>query len=178
MSIRALAVLLFAGLTGCTSLWTQRDHQAVQWSDGDTSRIEVWLGQGTADYGQPWLTISDVLFTPVIWIAEVQFACFALAKDDARIAGGPLGFVGSLLPCITCVPLDAKPRVWLHLSDALRLRAEDRAELAQLEEAAAVEWLAARYAEQFGAGAGEQVHRWIRGVALAPPSNPGPPDGE
>ena len=110
-----------------------------------------------------------MLFTPVTWVAEVQFACFALATDDARIAGGPLGFVGSLLPGITCVPLDAKPRVWLHLSDALRLRAEARTELARLGEDEAVEWLARRYAEQFDSSAGDQVRRWVRGAALAPP---------
>ncbi|MCB9885267.1 MAG: hypothetical protein H6838_07230 [Planctomycetes bacterium] len=172
MRTKALLWLLLSGLAGCTSLWTQRDHQAVAWSDGDEARIDVWLRQGSSDVGVPWLTLADVVATPVIWVAEVQFGVFAALSDDARIEWGPLGFLASLLPCITCVPLDNKPYAWLHLSSALHLGPEDRAELAGLGEGAGVEWLAARYVAQFpeDAGAADRVRKWVSGVSLAEPA--------
>ncbi len=170
MSAKAIALLLLSGLTGCTSFWTQRDHQKVQWSDGDDARIEVWLRQGSVNFGQPWLTLSDVLATPVLWIADVQFAGAALASDDARIEGGAFGFLVSMLPCFTCVPLDNHPSVWLHLSSTMQLGPEDRAALAGLGESKAVGWLAERYAEQFpdDADAPRRVRYWVSGVRLQP----------
>lgn len=172
MRIEAIACVLLSGLAGCTSFWNQRDYQKVTWSDGDDARIEVWLRQGSMFLSVPWLTLGDILITPVMWIGEVDFALAAMARDDARIEGGPMGFVVSLLPCFTCVPLDAKPSVWLPLSEALQLGPEDRAQLTGLGEVAGIEWLVARYEQQFpeNEGLAERARYWVSGVSLAAPA--------
>ncbi|MCA8973276.1 MAG: hypothetical protein KDC98_01075 [Planctomycetes bacterium] len=164
------AALAFLLLPACTSLWEQRDYQAVEWADGDGSRIEVWLRQGTEWAGVPWLTILDVLATPVLWIADVQFASAALAKDDARISGGPVGFLVSLLPFFTCMPIDARPSAWLHLDDPLRLPAEEREQLRRMGERGGVRWLARHYQTAFpdSAASAEKVRTWVTGVRLVP----------
>jgi hypothetical protein len=157
-------------LASCTSLWQQRDEQAVVWEDGDPAEIEVWLSQGSTMLGQPWVFLFDVALTPVLVLNESFFACGALSRDEARIAGGPLGYLASLLPGITCMPLDAHPSVWLRLDEPLRLPPSERERLAKLGPCGGVHWLAEHYARQDTRGemAGELVRVWVASVRLVP----------
>ncbi|MBK9387573.1 MAG: hypothetical protein IPN34_22390 [Planctomycetes bacterium] len=162
----AIGLLLF--LSSCTSLWQQRDEQAVVWEDGDPAKIEVWLSQGSSMLGQPWFFLIDVVATPVLVVNETFFACGALGREDARIAAGPFGYLASLLPGITCMPLDAHPSVWLRLSEPLRLPAAERERLSKLGPCGGVRWLAEHYARQVprGAVAAEFVRDWVVSVRL------------
>jgi hypothetical protein len=172
---RTLLLGTLALATGCTSFWEQRDYQKVAWIDGDHSRVEVWLRQGSENLG-PVGWIGDVLVTPVMWLAEVQFACAALVRENVEITGGPFGFVVSLLPFFTCVPLDHKPCVFLPLSEPLALTAGDRAELAQLGDRGGVEWLAQHYTAANPERAEVRVanvRRWVSAVRLAAPAELG-----
>jgi hypothetical protein len=159
-------------LASCTSLWQQRDEQAVVWEDGDPAEIEVWLSQGSTMLGQPWVFLFDVALTPVLVLNESFFACGALSRDEARIAGGPLGYLASLLPGITCMPLDAHPSVWLRLSEPLRLPASERERLSKLGPCGGVRWLAEHYERQDSRGpiAAELVYAWVSSVRLVPAS--------
>lgn len=166
-----IALTLVATLaSSCTSLWQQRDEQAVIWEDGDPARIEVWLSQGSLVLGQPWLFLLDVVATPVLVVNETFFALAASDREDARIAGGPFGYLASLLPGITCMPLDARPSVWLRLNEPLRLPRSERERLSKLGPCGGVHWLAEHYERQDarGAIAAEQVRAWVASVRLVP----------
>ena len=167
--------------SGCVSMWQQRDHQDVVWSDGGQETVEVWLGQGSTMVGQPFTLLLDVLVTPVMWFAESSFALAAMSADDRAIAGGPFGYLLSLLPVFTCVPLDAHPSAWLHLRESMPLPAAEREVLRGLGDAGGVAWLARHYEQKWAkvnphlAG---NVHRWVVAVRLGPPRPPiRPPTG-
>lgn len=162
-TLLALLVLSFAS---CASLWQQRDEQAVVWDDGDPAKVEIWLRQGSTMLGQPWLFAMDVAATPILIVNETIFAGAAWGSENARVAGGPIGYLVSLLPGITCMPLDAHPSVWLHSSEPLRLSANERERLASLGPRAAVQWLAENYARQHGEQAAEKVRTWVASVGL------------
>ncbi|MBL8898250.1 MAG: hypothetical protein JNM84_11510 [Planctomycetes bacterium] len=165
---RHAASCLLLLLSSCVSLWQQSDEQAVVWDDGDPAKIEVWLSQGSTMLGQPWVFLFDVALTPLLVFNETFFAWGAWSREDARISGGPFGYVVSLLPGITCMPLDAHPSVWLRLSEPLRLPASERERLAKLGPCGGVHWLAEHYERQDprGARAAELVREWVASVRL------------
>lgn len=166
----ALPLAMLLATSGCMSLWQQRTHQAVAWEDGDPARIEVWLRQGTTWLGQPLFFLLDTLATPVLWIGESAIAIAAWDDPDAAIAGGPFGYLVSLLPGFTCVPIDSHPSSFLRLGDALRLSVAERERLARLGDGEGVEWLAAHYAalDERRPERAEMVRYWIAAVRLAP----------
>jgi hypothetical protein len=177
--MRAVARSLVLGslvlTSGCTSFWEQRHYQKVAWTDGDGSRVEVWLHQGRVNLG-PLAWLTDVLATPVLWLADLPFVASALARDDAAIRGGPLGVVVAFLPFFTCMPLDNKPSVWLPLHEPLALTAGDRAELARLGDRGGIEWLALHYANaepDRAEARAAKVREWVTAVRLAAPPDPG-----
>jgi hypothetical protein len=174
--VPAGVLLLTFLLPSCTSLMLGRDHQEVSWSDGDQSRVEVWLRQGTTSCGQPAIFVLDTLATPALLFAEVTFAIAAASRSDLAIEGGPAGFLASLLPGFTCVPIDAKPTVRLRLDAPLFLPASSRDELAGLTSGAGVEWLARNYEAlgHEGEGLGEQVRKWVARVNLVPSAGEAP----
>lgn len=167
-----MALLSALALPACASVLEQRDYQAVVWDDGDPARIEVWIRQGTTWSGQPWYFVLDVACTPLIWLAETTFAVQAWRKDDRRIAGGPLGYLASLLPGITCSPLYQRSR-GLYLMDALHLPADERRRLASLDGKAGVAWLAGCYeaSPTDGPERAARIREWVSEVRLAPPES-------
>lgn len=169
--MRAAAVLLVLSLVGCVSLLQQRDYQLVQWQDGDSSRIEVWTAQGTSWHGQPWYFVLETIGTPVVWLAETALAISAWRKPDVAIAGGPLGYLLSLLPGFTCMPLDLRSR-GLRLQDALHLPPDARLELDRLDSGQGVEWLARQFEALGGDGldTARSVRDWVVSVRLVPPA--------
>lgn len=140
--LRATCLALTLPLTtGCYSLAEQRHEHAVTWSDGVTTPLEVWIVQGSG--GHPLMLPLDLIATPVIMCFETYLALNAAQHEDHRIRWGPVGWLASLLPVVTCMGMDN------HLSvhvppDALPLPAEDHARLAKLSAAESVAWLAER----------------------------------
>ncbi len=157
---RVAAIVGIAVLPACTSVWTSRHYQKVAWADGDGSRIEVWLRQGTMPVPY-WVVALDVLVTPVMVLGELSFAVAAWRREENDIEGGAFGFVASLLPTVTCVPLDNKNSVWFPLSEPLELPASARAELEALGGIAGCEWLLKQYAAKYP----EKAERYARSFA-------------
>jgi hypothetical protein len=171
--LRRAPILALCILTaGCVSFWEQRWHQEVEWSDGSDATLEVWVAQGTAFFDHPWIVVVDTLATPIVWFAEGTFALAAATSDDAAIAWGPLGFLASLLPVYTCMPLDAKPLAWLRLHDRLPVPAAERDVLRGLSNQGSVEWLATRCESAWGKESphlADNVRRWVTAVRVGPP---------
>ncbi len=162
------ALLAAALLPSCTSLLRERAWQSVAWDDGDAARVEVWLRQVGDGSGQPWRFALDVAATPLVAIAETVFAIRAWRSDKLAIAGGPLGYLASLLPGITCAPLNQRGK-GLRLLDGLHLPASERAALAACDGRAGVAWLAAcceRY--DHDAARAAAVRTWVCDVRLVP----------
>lgn len=157
---RAAVIVGIAVLPACTSVWTSRHYQQVAWADGDGSRVEVWLRQGTMPMPY-WVVALDVMATPVMLVAELNFAVAAWRSEQHDIEGGAFGFVASLLPTVTCVPLDNKNSVRFPLSEPLALPASARAELAALGGIAGSEWLLKQYAAKYP----DQAERYAHSVA-------------
>jgi len=126
-----------------------RDHQAVVWDDGGAETVAVWLRGGSLERGQPWLFLGELVATPLLIPIETCLAVTCAFSDDARIAWGPLGYVASLLPGFTCMPVQEHPGVWLHLGNPLPLPASERERLRHASTSESVEWLVEQYQHLF-----------------------------
>src|SRR5262245_28565734 len=143
--VRSLVLAAAWSAGGCVSLAEARYHQAVEWDDGGKEQIAVWLGGGSMPGGQPWLFLTELVATPVLVPFETYVALDYAASDDARVAWGPLGWLASLLPGFTCMPLEEHPDLFLRLRDTLHPSAGERERLRCASAGASVEWLVEQY---------------------------------
>src|SRR5262249_43929219 len=111
--VRAFAFAAVSCAGGCVSLAEARYHQAVEWDDGGKEQMAVWLGGGNMPGGQPWLFLTELVATPVLVPVETYVALEYFMSEDARVAWGPLGWLASLLPGFTCMPVEEHPDLYL-----------------------------------------------------------------
>jgi hypothetical protein len=173
MRCRPIRVLAFAALLstgGCVSLAEARDHQAVEWDDGGKDQVAVWLSGGSLYGGQPWAFLTELVATPVLIPFETYIALEFAASDDARVAWGPLGWLASLLPGFTCMPMEEHPDYWLHLRDPLHLPAAERERLRRASAGGSVEWLIEQYERSWPGDPklARHVHSVVTQVELEP----------
>ena len=122
--------------------------------------------------GPPWMFLAELVATPVLVPIETYVALEYFMSDDARVAWGPLGWLASLLPGFTCMPVEEHPDLFLHLRDTLHLAAAERERLRRASASASVEWLVEQYARSWP-GEPKQAQRVrdvVAFVELEPPA--------
>lgn len=141
MMTRIAALLPLALISGCFSLARVKKIEKIVWDDGKTSHVEIWHRLG-ANPIPPWFVLADVAATPLMAISESVFAWRALHNSGVRIAGGPAGYVASLLPVLTCAAVGNHPSRLIDFDQPLP--ADSRREFEQLDGSDALTWLADR----------------------------------
>lgn len=73
-------------------------------SPEESVRVEVWMARHDFGSGGAWTFFDDTWLFPFDWIASTVWGIKAIGDPDLAVAGGPAGWIASLLPCVTLAP--------------------------------------------------------------------------